>query len=62
MQLKIQKKRFYFLGNCIRISCGKFEILKKEYLSSGVNVLTNSPKIWHVIKEDYFQLKFSQRH
>ena len=29
-------------------------MLRREYLSSGVNVLTNSLKIWDVTKDDIF--------
>ena len=35
-----------------------FPLLRREYLSSAVNVLTNSRKILHITKIDFFQLKF----
>ena len=31
-------------------------LLRKKYLSSAVNVLTNSPNIFHITKRDLFQL------
>ena len=34
--------------------------IEKEYLSSGVNILTNSLKILDTRKTDIFELKFSQ--
>ena len=37
----------------------KTKFLPREYLSSGVNVLTNGLKISDITKKDFFQLKFS---
>ena len=37
-------------------------ILRLEYLSSGVNVLTNNLKISDVTKADFLQLNLSQIH
>ena len=34
--------------------------MQREYLWSGVNVLTNSLKIWDVTNADIFQLNLSQ--
>ena len=34
--------------------------MRREYLSSGVNVLTNSLKISDMTKADFFQLNLSQ--
>ena len=34
--------------------------MQREYLSSGVNVLTNSKKISNVTKADIFQLNLSR--
>ena len=42
------------------ICCGKFWLLRREYLSSTVNMLTNSPKILDISKRVIFQLNFSQ--
>ena len=39
--------------------CSKFSYLPREYLSSDVNVLTNSPTICNISKRDIFQLNFS---
>ena len=35
-------------------------MLIREYLSSAVNVLTNSPNMFHIIKRDFFQLNCLQ--
>ena len=42
MQEDIEKS-LCFLDICIWISCGKFSLLPREYLSSGPNVLRDSP-------------------
>ena len=42
--------------------CQKICILRREYLSSGLNVLTNSLKISNVTKADFFQLNLSRIH
>ena len=54
------RKNFSFLDNFIWNPCRKFSLLLRKYFSSGVNVLTNSLKIWNITKRDIFQLKFSQ--
>ena len=36
----------------------KLSLWRTRYFSSGANVLTTSPKIWHVNKRDFFQLNF----
>ena len=56
------KKYFYFLRNCIWIGWYKFSVLRREYLSSAVNVLTNSLKNSDITKRDIFQLFFVQSH
>ena len=43
MRKKIRKS-FLFGDNCVRIGCVKLSVLRKEYLSSAVNVLTNRYK------------------
>ena len=35
-------------------------VLRKEYLSSASNVLTNSPNISDITKRDIFELNFSR--
>ena len=46
------EKDFCFLKNCIWIGCIKLPLLRKQHLSSEVNVLTNTPKILHMTKRD----------
>ena len=55
---KDQEKKFCFLDKWIWIGCIKLSLLRREYLSSAVNVLTNSLKILYVIKGDFFQLNY----
>ena len=52
------EKLFYFWDNCIWIGIVKFSLLRTGYFSSAANVLTSSPKIWHVNKRDFFQLNW----
>ena len=47
---------FSFLDNFIWIGCVKFSLLPREYLSSAVNVLTQSHKISGVTKRNFSQL------
>ena len=54
---KKRRKSFRLWDNCISICCYKLSLLRREYLSSAVNVLTNSPKILHITMRDFFQLK-----
>ena len=51
-------KNFCYLDNCIWIGIVKLCHLRTGYFSSAANVLTSSPKIWHVNKRDFFQLNF----
>ena len=44
MQKKKTRKIFLFGDNCVRIGCVKLSLLRREYLSSAVNVLTNRYK------------------
>ena len=46
-------------GVCI---CVKLCKLQREYLSSAVNVLTNSLKITNQTDKDFFQINISQIH
>ena len=52
------EKLFSFSDNCISIGIVKLSLLRTGYFSSAANVLTSSPKIWHVNKRDFFQLNF----
>ena len=52
------EKKFCFLHNFIWIGFGKFSLLQKEYLSSSINALTNSPKISDITKRDFWNLSF----
>ena len=47
-------KKFFFWDNCIWNGCVKLSLLRREYLSSAVNVLTNSVKIFHITKRDFW--------
>ena len=47
---------FCFWDNCIWRCCNRLSLLRTEYLSLAVNVLTNSPKILHITKRAFFQL------
>ena len=60
MQLKIDKTGSLFWDKSIWSCSQKICILRREYLSSGVNVLTNSLKIWDVTKADIFLLILSE--
>ena len=60
MQEKIKKKLFVFLDNVVRIGCLKLSLLRIEYLSSAVNVLTNTYKALHLTKTDFFRLNYLQ--
>ena len=51
-------KDFFFSDNCIWLGIVKLSLLRTEYFSLADNVLTSSPKIWHVNKRDVFQLNW----
>ena len=55
-------KIFRSLYNCIWIGSSKFFLLRKEYISWSINVLTNIPKMPDISRKDIFQLKFCQRY
>ena len=57
MQKKI-RKRFLFGDICVRIYCVKLSLLRREYLSSTVNVLTNRYKALRLTKPDFFRLTY----
>ena len=47
---------FFFWDNCIWIGIVKLSPLRTGYVSSTGNVLTTSPKSWHIKNRDFFQL------
>ena len=53
MQRKIQKKFFCFSDNCISSGFLNLSLLRREYVSLKVNVLTNSPEILHITMSDF---------
>ena len=55
-------KVFPFWEKVIWSYCQKICILRREYLTSGVNVLTNNLKISDVTKADFFELNLSRIH
>ena len=58
MQKKNWEKAFSFPDNFIWIGSIKLSLLGTEYLSSAVNVLTNSLKILHITKTDFLRINF----
>ena len=50
----------YFSDNGVRIDCVNLSLLRREYLSSAVNVLTNTYKALHLSKTDFFQVNYLQ--
>ena len=50
------------MDNGVWICCVKVCILRREYVYSAFNVLTNSPNILDLTKADFFELKLSQIH
>ena len=55
MQEKMQKKLCRF-----EIMASELVALRREYLSSAVNVLTNTYKALHLTKTDFLRLNFLQ--
>ena len=45
---------FKFSDNCVWIGSGKFSLLLQEYSQLAVNVLTSSPKISDLTKNNFF--------
>ena len=58
MQKKKIRKSLLFGDNCVRIDCVKLSLLRRKYLSSAVNVLTNSFKALRLTKIDFCRLNF----
>ena len=52
------EKNTCFLDNCICIGSIKLSLLRTEDFPSARNVLTNSLKILHITKREFFQLIF----
>ena len=50
---KSREKTLCFFDNCIEIGYGKFSLLRTEYFSSTVNLLTNSPEISDMTKRHF---------
>ena len=50
----------FFLDNGVRIGCVNLSLLRTEYLSSAVNVLTNTYKALLLTKTDSFRLNYLQ--
>ena len=61
MQEKIEE-RFFFWHNCIWIGIVKLSLLRIGNFSSAANVLTTSPKIWHVNKRPVLKLDWLGRY
>ena len=62
MQETIQKMSFVFWGNGPSSYCVKFSMFRREYLSSVVNVLTNSVKISDQTIAYFVQLNLPKIH
>ena len=50
----------YYWDNCVRIGCVNLSLLRREYLSSAVNVLTNFYKALLLTKTEFFGLNYLQ--
>ena len=60
MQEKIEKSLFVFEIIASQSGCVKLSLLRREYWSSAVNVLTNTYKALHLTKTDFFRLNYLQ--
>ena len=60
MQKKIQKIFFHLEIYAFELVALKTPLTDREYLSSGVNMLTNSLKISDTTKTEFFELVFFQ--
>ena len=58
--VKTWEKMFSFLDSSDWIGCGNISSLSREYLLSGVKVLTNGLKVLDTIKAEIKKLRFSQ--
>ena len=55
---KSSEKDFCFWDKCIWTGCSKLSLLRTQYLSSAVGMLTNSIKIFQFTKMVFFQLNY----
>ena len=60
MHEKIEKNLFCFWNKFVPIGYVKLSLLRREYWSSAVNVLTNTYKALHLTKKDFFRLNYLQ--
>ena len=60
MQEKIEKKPCVFEIMASVLVVLILSLLRREYLSSAVNVLTNTYKALHLSKIDFFQVNYLQ--
>ena len=60
--MKNPEKIFRFSEKSVWSCCRKFCVLRQEYLSSEVNVLANSLKIYDQSKAVFFQLNLPEIH
>ena len=60
--MKNEEKVFCFWNKSFWSYCRKFGVLRQEYLSSAVNVLANSLKIYDQSKAVFFQLNLPEIH
>ena len=58
--MKNPEKVFRFWDKSVWLCWRKFSIFRQEYLSSAVNVLTNSLKIFNQSKAVFFQLNLPE--
>ena len=58
--MKNREKVFRFWHKSVWSWCRKFCVLRQEYLSSEVNVLANSVKIYDQSKAVFFQLNLPE--
>ena len=58
---KMRQKVYGLLDDLIFIGKGQFSLLLREYLYLAVNVLTSSPKISDLIKNNFFSLSLAQK-
>ena len=60
--MKNPEKVFCFWDKSVWSCCKKFSVLRQEYMSSEVNVLANSLKIYDQSKAVFFQLNLPEIH
>ena len=60
MQEKIEEKLLVVEIISSELVVVKLSLLRGEYLSSAVNVLTNTYKALHLTKTDFFRLNYLQ--